>query len=315
MKKGIMLLSLLLTLMFLFPTSALALDKVAQSGVQFLKIGVGARAVGMGEAFVAVADDPTALYWNPAGLVNVEGKAFTVSYNKWIAETTHSFVGYAQYFPGLGTFGISFVNFSVGEIDETEPGIGLTGRTYGASDFMAGLSYSRRLTDKFSVGGTLKMINSYIADESAAGWAADVGTLYDTGFRTIRLGMVIQNFGGDIKYIGEDTPLPITFKAGVAMDLLNRDAHAVTGSIEMRHPNDNAETVQMGGEYWFNNMVATRLGYRYNYDAGGLTAGFGVRLDIGGSQFELDYSYTDMGEYLGPNFGDNPQRIGATLKF
>lgn len=306
-----------LILITLLPISSFAEEfvKVAQSGAQFLKIGVGARATGMGEAFIAVADDANALYWNPAGLVNINGKAVTATYTKWIADINHAYVGYAQYFPGLGTFGVSFLSLSYGDMDVTRVGVGKTGETFGASDFMAGLSYSRRLTDKFSVGGTLKLLNSYIADESTSGWAADVGTLYDTGFRTIRLGMVIQNFGPDQKFISEEYPLPITFKAGVAMDVLTKTNHNLTTSIEMRHPNDNSETVQMGGEYWFNNMIATRLGYKYNYDADGLTAGFGVRLGFGANKFEFDYAYTDMGEYLGPDFGDNVHRVSVGLSF
>ncbi len=304
-----------LVLITLLPMTSFAFVKVAQSGAQFLKIGVGARAIGMGEAYVAVADDANSLYWNPAGLVNIENREIAFAYTKWVADIDHGFLGYAQHLPGIGTFGLSFIGLSVGEMEETLPGLGPTGRTFGASDFMAGASYARRLTDKFSFGGTIKFIHSYLADETASGWAADMGTLYDTGFRTIRIGMVIQNFGPNQKFIEEEFPIPITFKAGMAMDILTRNKHAITTSIEMRHPNDNAETVQMGGEYWFNNVFATRLGYKYNYDTEGFTAGFGMRFDIGTNKFSFDYAYADVSEYLAPDFMDNPHRISAGFSF
>lgn len=307
--------ALFLVLLIFLCQSSYALEKVGQSGAQFLKLGVGARAIGMGEAFIAIADDASALYWNPAGLTNISSKEFTFTHTKWVADINWDFAGYAHKLPGIGTIGISAGALTMDDIEETTSlnPYG-TGRYFTASDYMVGLSYARMLTDKFSVGGTVKYVAQYLDEEEAIGFAVDVGTLYNTGFKTIRLGMAIQNFGGDMKFIEDEYPMPVTFKFGMAMDFMDSDMHKVTGSVEMNHPADNAETVNIGGEYWFNSMIALRAGYKYNYDAEGLTAGAGFQLPIGFANLQLDYAYTDIG-YLADSFADSPHRLTLGLKF
>jgi hypothetical protein len=316
MKKRILVITTIVTLLFLCQSS-FALDKVGQSGAQFLKLGVGARAIGMGGAFTAVANDASALYWNPAGLTNVMSKEFTFTHTKWVADINYEYAGYAHKLPGIGTIGLSMSALTMDDIEITTPlNPQGNGEYYTASDYMMALTFARMLTDKFSVGGTVKYIGQYIDDESANGFAVDVGTLYDTGFKTLRLAMSIQNFGGDMKFVEEEYPLPITFKFGVAMDVVDTGMHLLTTSVEMNHPNDNAEQVNWGVEYWFNNMFALRSGYKFNSDSVGLSAGLGAKVPISFAQLMVDYAYTDVGHMAKDDeFGENAHRISLGLAF
>ena len=112
--------------------------------------------------------------------------------------------------------------------------------------------------------------------------------------------------------IEDEYPLPMTFKFGMAMDIMDTQAHKITASIEMNHPSDNAETINMGAEYWFNRMFAIRTGYKLNYDEEGLTAGAGVNVPVGFAKLKLAYAYTDVG-HLADSFANSAHRI--TLGF
>jgi hypothetical protein len=259
------------------------------------------------------------LYWNPAGLTRIAHGEFTVTHTKWVADINWDFVGLAYRFPGIGTVGISGGFLTMDDMDETSPTSRpeegyRTGRLFTASDYVLGVSFARMLTDKFAVGGTVKYVAQYLDQEEAIGFAVDVGTLYDTGFKTIRLGMTIQNFGGDMKFVEDKYPLPMAFKFGMAMDFMDTGAHKITGSAEMNHPSDNAETLNFGTEYWFNNMLALRGGYKLNYDAEGLTAGVGVKLGIGFAKLNLDYAYTDVGD-MAHSFASSAHRITVGFLF
>jgi hypothetical protein len=159
------------------------------------------------------------------------------------------------------------------------------------------------------VGGTLKLIDELYDTERATGWAADVGTLYDTGFKGFRIGMMISNFGPDMTFIKESHPLPMNFKFGGVVDLLRREDHTAVFSAEGSHPNDNMEKFNAGVEYWYKNTFSLRFGDHFDYDAGGISAGGGVRLSVSNLQLRIDYGYHDMGHL------DNVQRFTLGLVF
>jgi hypothetical protein len=294
----------------LLPASAEAsFAKVGTAGAQFLKIGIGTRAVGMGGAFIATADDPSAAYWNPACLVRAPGTQIQFTHTEWFEDVRYEAATASYEYPTVGTFGLQIGLMNSGDMDVTtvEHPEG-TGETFSCSDIVVGVSFARMLTDRFSTGLTLKYVREAWDDVSAGGLAVDMGTLYNTGFKTLRIGMTIQHFGGEITpggefqehYSGSDSietyesySLPMMFKLGLAMDVLDRGPHFMTIEVDGVHPNDNVERVNIGTEYWFDNMVALRGGYHINADEAGATAGAGFRIPLGGQTITLDYAYAD----------------------
>lgn len=291
--------------------SAKIFEKVGTVGAQFLKVGVGARGVAMGEAFVAVADDATGTYWNPAGIASIQGSQFTLSHSTWPAELSHEFAAYVFSYKFLrGVLGVSATVLQMDPMPETteyrQEG---TGYQFDAGSMAFGLTYARMLTDRFSFGATAKWIHEGLADYSGEALAFDLGTLYNIGFRDIKIGMCFQNMGSGYSFRagGKESPLPITFKVGSSMPLLNSPAQRLLGAVEFNHPPDGDERLNLGGEYVYQKYapkfeIALRGGYRLNRDEEGLTAGFGVKfpfVPIGlvskPSVWSVDYCYSDMG--------------------
>ena len=170
----------------------------------FLNIPVGARATAMGGAITASINDPTAVYWNPAGLGTLEKGGLSVEYAEWLAGIDFNFVSLVVP-TRIGTFGVGVTSMRTPEMDVTtvEAQNG-TGETFTAGSYAFSLSFGRALTDKFSVGGTAKYVTERIADSQAGGFAVDIGTVFVTPFRGIRLGASIANFGTKLKLSGDD---------------------------------------------------------------------------------------------------------------
>lgn len=291
--------------------SARMFEKVGTVGAQFLKIGCGARGVAMGEACVAVVDDASATYWNPAGIAAVKGSQVTLNHSTWPAELSHEYASYVfsyKFIPGV--LGISATVLQMDPMAETtefrQEG---TGYQFDAGSMAFGFTYARMFTDRFSFGGTVKWIHEGLADYAGETVAFDLGTLYDIGFRGIRLGMCFQNMGSGYTFRdgGKESPMPVTFKVGGSMPLLNSPAQKLVGSAEFNHPPDGAERLNVGGEYIYQKFspkfeIALRSGYRFNRDEESFTAGFGIRfpfVPIGlmskPSVWSVDYCYADMG--------------------
>lgn len=301
-------------------------SKVGTSVAQFLKIGVGARAVGMGESFAAVANDISALYWNPAGMTNLNSISVGVSHSQWFADIYHNYAGVAIPLSESDVIGLSAVSLTTNEQEVTtvEQPEG-TGVFYNVSDLAIGLSYARKLTDRFSVGMTIKYIQQVVYNESANTIAIDIGTYLRTGFHNLVIAMAVSNFGGNMQLEGRDLiiladinsgisgeynpdarlkteayPLPLNFRVGIAMDLVGgfesviaSQYHRFTLAIDGNHPNDNNERINIGGEYSWNESFFARAGYKINYDVEKWNFGGGVKVTLGGQQFSFDYAYVD----------------------
>ena len=278
--------------------------KVGTTGAQFLELGVSSRAMAMGEAYTAVVDDISAVYYNPAALTSLYGREATFTYVSMPADVGFGFAAIGLPLESIGgVIGIAAYSLSSGDIIETTYGSGVisptirgTGRTFKWEDVALSFSYGRYLTDRFSIGFTVKFLQETAAIFTSNGWAADVGTLYDTGFRGFKIGMVITNFGGDMRFERVDYPLPINFKFGASINVVEKVDHFVTFAAEGWHPSDNLEKYNAGLEYTFKDMVALRAGGRFNYDIDGLTAGGGLRLPFNEDQeIRIDYAYQDFG--------------------
>uniref|UniRef100_A0A832MKP3 PorV/PorQ family protein n=1 Tax=Eiseniibacteriota bacterium TaxID=2212470 RepID=A0A832MKP3_UNCEI len=273
--------------------------KVGTFEAQFLKIGVGARAAAMGGAFVGVADDATALYWNPAGIARIDETKSEFSFNHafWPAEIDFSQVGYVFHvkrFPGA--FGIHVRSLYMDPMEETtafQPNG--TGSTFDAGYMTAGFSYARSFTDKFSAGGTVNLIHGGLAEFSQQTYAFDVGTLYDVGAFGMRIGMAISNIGSQIKYIDREGRVPGIFRVGTSFNLMQTADQKLIGAFEFSHPPDNAERLNVGAEYSFQRYLYLRGGYNINYDAEGIAGGVGLHLPVSVvGQADVDYAFTDM---------------------
>jgi hypothetical protein len=240
--------------------------KVGTAGVQFLKIGVSARAVAMGEAFVAVANDASALFYNPAGLIQLKNTEVILSHIDYPAGVAYDFVGAVYPMPGSNSVvGLSIGGLWTDEMEETTPLMPYgTGRTFRASDLAVGATVVKRLTDKFTVGGTVKFINENLADEAAYGWTADVGTFYETGWKRIVIAMMITNFGPDMNFVNDPFPMPMNFKVGGSIVALQNETSELTFVTEFSHPNDNLEMINLGVEYGWKNTFFLRGGRKIN---------------------------------------------------
>ena len=282
------------------PGSVNAQAKVGTTGAQFLELGVSARAMGMAEAFSAVVDDISAVYYNPSGLTALYGRQAALTYISMPADVNYGFGAIGLPLESIGgVLGIGAYALTSGEMIERTYERGTyegTGRTFAWNDFALGVSYGRYLTDRFSVGFTVKFINQSAHDYSANGWAADIGTLYDTGYRGFKIGMVITNFGPDMKMIENAYPLPINFKFGASINVLEAYDHMLTFSAEGSHPSDNLEKYNGGLEYTFKEKFVLRAGERFNYDVDGFTAGGGLIIPFGEERsLQVDYAFQDFG--------------------
>lgn len=287
------------------------------SGAQFLKIPAGARAAAMAGAVVGSTADASALFWNPAGIVNVTTGDLSASYTPWWATVKLSHAAVVFSAEGTGSFGLSLALLGMDEMEmttELEPeGNGVM---FDAQDLMLGLTYARRLTDQFSVGLTVKYINQRIWNETASGLAFDVGTQYRIGLRDLTLAMSMQNFGPDLRYDGrdlnvkydpespnpsnrlaparltpEDYPLPLMFQVGLSMTAITTDEFDLLAEVDVVHPNDNRERINVGAELTILKVLALRGGYRFNYDAETATFGAGLNVPLGGTTLRVDYAY------------------------
>ncbi len=286
-------------------------EKVGTVGFQFLEIGAGPRGVGMGEAMVAASEGIESLFWNPAGLRSISGPTVFFSHGTWPADISHQFVGYAMR-PGFipGILGVSVTMLSMDPmVVRTATNPGGVGMEFECGDIAIGVTYTRVFTDKFAAGGTLKWVHSGLGDLSALNEPGledyfvetilgDFGTLYDTGFRSLKIGLMIQHMGAEATYIDEPVPVPATFKFGVSMNVIETPGQTVKVAAEFRHPADTSEKINVGAEYNLNDMYFLRAGYKMNYDEESFTAGAGVRVFIGAlGRVGVDYSYSDFGYF------------------
>ncbi len=284
----------------------------------FLKLPLTARGMGLGGAFVAVADDASSIAWNPAGLASMSKKGVVASYVQWFADIDYTFAAYAQPWPWFsGSVGAFFGSLGCEMNETTEYMPYGTGRRFTFNDWVAGVSLARRLTDKLLVGANIKYVREELGTEVGGpvtnSWLLDVGTNYYVGLSTVRMAMLLTNFGPELRPSGMFTGLidgttvsqsyegftpPTTFKFGVAFDPVQTELHKVTAAFEMNHYADNEETVRAGVEYTMYDLAALRGGYDFNSDSMGLSLGAGLKTGFAGVEGSIDYSYSRV-EYLG----------------
>lgn len=307
-----------MAILFMMPNANAQTDlkKIGQTGLQFLKVDMHARAAGMGGASIMTMSGADALFYNPAGAAEMEtGLDFFASQVGWIADISYLATGVTKTMGNLGTVGVSLITANYGDILGTrvdagsEDGYVETGNL-GVNASAIGLSWARALTDKFRFGGTVKYASQQLGESlmpetnktktnQAGGFAYDFGTMFYPGYKSLKLGMSFTNFSEQFKYEEEAFELPLTFKLGVAMNLFDIIGGPSNSSLNFEvnaiHPRDYTERVHLGGEFLYGNMLALRGGYKTNYDQESFSMGFGVKM----SGFRVDYSYSAMGDFDG----------------
>lgn len=292
----------------------------------FLNMGVGARANAMGGAYTAIASDASALFWNPAGMPRIPRPAVTVNHIDWFLDIYHEFVG-AVIPAGRHAFGAAITYLGVPDqvvrtIEQPEG----NGNFYNASDLALALSYGLQITDQFSLGFTAKFVHERIYNTSGSAGAVDFGAFYQPGhFKWLTLGMQIANFGSDLRLTGQDVKiqvdtdpahksnerisatldtdawsLPLIFRFGLAATPLQTKLHRVITAIDLIHPSNNTESVNLGLEYTFWGTFALRAGFHSLFErdyteTGGFTFGGGVNLFTAATKITLDYAWRDFG--------------------
>ncbi|MFO7448313.1 MAG: PorV/PorQ family protein [Ignavibacteriaceae bacterium] len=328
MKKLIIMLLVMLTAVS--SLSYAQFNKAGRTSLQFLKIGIGARQAGLGEAGIANISDINGVFWNPATIAGIEGTEAAFNYTKWIGDLYVTGGAAGINLPGIGTLAVNFISLDYGDIDEalvTGPSGGIdtrTGNSFTGNDLSFGVAFARYFTDRLSIGVNVKYIQEKLFIYSTSMWAFDVGSYYDTGWRGIKLAMAAQNFSSAARFLEggieeqQSYELPILFRIGASISLLgseeyflggNPDEHRLALNIDAVHSNDYAERLHMGAEYWAFDILALRAGYRFNYEEGNFSAGIGFNYDAGPVNLKFDYAYVKY------DFLDSPHRFSIIMNF
>lgn len=335
-----MLIALIAIPMFL---TAKPFGKTGTVGLQFLKLGVDARAIGMGEAFTAVTDDISSVYWNPAGLAPAYQNQVFVSHTNWPADIMHEFAA-GTYTNGVSTFAVYGSVLHMDDMNVTdEPTMGETGETFTCSSMAFGVNYAQQFTNKFSAGLGVKYLRENLSEFYVNSYAFDLGSIYNTGWENLKIGMALRNFGPDIRYrvdddadgsddedpfdlfdndgdglVDEDgieleSKIPMSFSLGVSGDLMRNETNYWIASAQLDNVIDRLETWNVGTEYKMGNIFL-RAGYQFNYDTNGVSAGLGWQVPTSLGIFNIDYAYTDMG-YLEESFFKSAHRVSLKMRY
>lgn len=295
----------------------------AETGAAFLKIGVGARPLGMGGGYIAIADDVNAIYWNPGGLAQLRKKEISAMHTEWIDDIKYEFVGYAvpltridtnTRIKNLGTLAFSIGYLRMGEMERRDENRKLLPETFTAYDLAGTISYSKFVNPKTSIGINLKIIQQKIEEETANGFAFDLGLLHKlqvAGYK-LQVAGVIQNLGPQMKFINEGYNLPLTISAGLAYKIFS----VCNLGLNVTHRVFEKRTeFGFGTEYWFLNTIALRGRYNFLNSNDKLSSiskfgfGLGFKLSEVITSYQIDYSflpYADLG---------NTHRISFSINF
>ena len=341
---------LLIAVNMVFPV-----NRNGTTAANFLEIDLGSAGSSMGGAYVSLVSDMSAVYWNPAGLSAIRNRETLFLYQPWIVGIENVFAGIGFELPRIGTlaFSINYLDYGDEEVTTVDQPDG-TGELYTANEYALGISYGRKIVNWFSFGVTAKYISSSIWHTSASAFALDLGVIVDTEFFSVtgdrhnglKIGMSISNYGTRMKYDGMDLlnpiditddygnfanvpgqfktdgwELPLLFRIGVSIQPLYSSSQVLTLSIDALHPNNNSESINLGGQYEYRIPGGTSLFLRIglkgtnkisfeelNFDSGenetitvenaqyGLTYGGGLKINLGRNQtMKIDYGFRTMG--------------------
>lgn len=331
------------------PDDEVETKKRAQTGFKFLSTSVSPRITALGGAAIAdFGGSSASLFYNPASMAGMGPTTHAFAANtQFIADITYNAAGIAAR-PGGGNYGVvgvSFVNVDYGTFEETVRAANDQGYldlgTYSPKAFALGLGYARTFTDRFAAGLHVKYasqnLGTFVTDRSAQGGVSlsdgtsaleqaydnsvlvfDFGVVYQTGFRSLSIGMAARNFARELSYVRERFELPLTFQIGVSMDMIDLTSidpgdHSLMLRVDAQRPRDVAEHLKLGIEYTLMDIISLRAGYAQvgvgSKEQQGASLGAGLNFDLSGVDLGADYSYTEFGVFGAVN------RIGVDVGF
>ncbi len=307
-------------------------NRTGTSGASELLIPIGVRGIAMGQASVATSTGIEALFWNPAGVSKLEGSASVMfSHMNYIADIGVEYGAVSANFEGFGVVSLSIKSLAVGEIPiTTTQSPDGTGSTFSPQFLTAGLSYSRELVDRISVGLTANLINETLGDATASGVAFNVGVIYENlgDVDGLSFGVVMKNVGPQMKYSGSalfvqadvtnynrppqyytidaaSFELPSTFELGLGYKPQINAMNSLTVATTFQNNNFSGDEYKFGLEYGYNHSFYLRGGYsmspksqtdNYIY---GLSMGAGIDYSFQGIDLKLDYAFRDVKYFSG----------------
>lgn len=303
--------------------NAQSFSNVGSAGANFLKIPVDPAGAALANSNVANVEGVSGLYWNPAAISYTNGTEVLLSHVNWIADTRLSFVGLAQNI-GFGTLGFSLTALTMDEMEiTTETSPNGTGKYFNAGSYAVGISYAMKVIDRFSFGGSVKYIYEYIWETNGSTVLFDLGSVYQTDFLNMKIGMRLTNFGGNVKFNGDpidnkpnviaqsgisysydprlervsaEYTLPQLFNVGISFEPFKLTEQKLVFSAAVNDPSDNNTQLLFGTEYSWDETVFLRLGYKSGYDEQNVSAGLGVKTNLQFFKPQLDFSYAHFGK-------------------
>ncbi len=287
--------------------------RLSTTSFGFLKLTNNARSAGMGDAFSAVGNDLSAVFYNPAGITQIETeRELQVSYTKWIVDSSLGTFALAMK-TGFATFAVSAVYFQTEEFEErTSFNPGGTGRMVRASDVALGFTLAKQLTDKLSFGFQVRFIQEDLDLMSYSTVDVNFGTVFYTGYKSTRLSMSLRNLGADKEVIAQKARVPTIFNLAAAMEVYGNlgDPVSVTVSAEQVFYTDYVARHYFGAEAWINNTIALRAGWKMRHDSEDWNIGAGLKQKLGAQVVKVDISYSHA-----EAFDEYPMRLTVGLGF
>jgi len=319
---------LLIVTLTLFAYAQVGLKKVGQSTMNFLLVSLSPHASAMGEAYCALGTGAECIFFNPAGISETTNRFEMQTYNaQWIGDINYLGGSFIWNMRQYGAVGLSLLSVDYGTIYGTSllsggekelypQGYKDLGEVDNVGAFACGLTYGRAISTQFLIGGDIRIVgqnlgqsqlDSGLKNNNAVKMVFDAGVKYNTGFRSFRFGMSIRNFSSNVKREEIDEQLPLLFTMGVAIDLLDVVAPALSQSnslnlaVDFLHPNNYSEQINYGLEFLLFEHFAIRCGYQTNRDLASWSAGVGLNYDVGKNNLRFDYSYSDFDLFSGVN--------------
>ena len=274
-------------------------------GANFLRFGVGARPVGMGGAFVAVADDVNSIYWNPAGIAALKNKEITLMHNEVGEDIYYQFLAYSHPVEKLkGSLGGSISYLSVLKIQGYDSG-GAPTEELTARNLGINLTYAANIFNSISLGSNLKFIYEKLDNKKDSTYGLDIGAMWKTRISGLRFGFNIQNIGKGLKFIDETSPLPLNYKLGGAYGF-RAFGNQLAVALDINIPQDYESFLNIGAECKIYDIIALRIGHKSKDDlSNGIRLGGGIK----GKNILVDYAWIPRGDF------EDSHRIAVTVRF